>query len=120
VAHWRRLKALGGWVTLNSFFDEPTPHTREEVDGVVEGERPVEDRARDLAAVGHLAERRSLDRRRDLRVHGLHRGENGHPHVSTRNACARSIAFWTISTFSSRDGAMLIAASVTISAEAWR
>ena len=34
---------------------------------------------------------------------------------STPNDCARSIAFWTMSTLSSSVGAMLIAASVTIS-----
>ena len=35
-----------------------------------------------------------------------------------RSACARSIAFWMMSTLSSIVGAMLIAASVTISVSA--
>src|SRR5215217_7181510 len=39
--------------------------------------------------------------------------------VSTPRAWARSMAFWTMSTLSSRVGAMLIAASVTIRAESW-
>ena len=38
---------------------------------------------------------------------------------STPIACARSIAFWMMSTFASRSGAMLTAASVTISGSGW-
>ena len=49
------------------------------IDGVVEGERPVEDAAGDLAAVGHLAQRGGLDGRRDLRRHGLDRREDRDP-----------------------------------------
>ena len=52
---------------------------RAEIDGVVEGERPVQDAARDLAAVGHLAERRGFDGGRNLRVHGFHGGQDGDP-----------------------------------------
>ena len=37
----------------------------------------------------------------------------------TRSACARSIAFWMMSTLSSSVGAMLTAASVTISVSAY-
>ena len=40
-------------------------------DGVVERQRAVEHAARDLAAVGHLAQRRRLDGRGDLRVDRL-------------------------------------------------
>ena len=46
------------------------------IDGVVEGERPVEDAAGDLPAVGHLAERGRLDGRGNLRRHGLDRRED--------------------------------------------
>jgi len=53
---------------------------RAEVDGVVEGKRPVEDPARDLAAIGHLTERRGFDSRGHLRVHGLHSGQDRDPH----------------------------------------
>ena len=38
---------------------------------------------------------------------------------ATPMACARSIAFWTMSTFASRSGAMLTAASVMISGSGW-
>ena len=38
------------------------------IDGVVECQRPVEDAAGDLAAVGHLAERRRVDGRGNLRT----------------------------------------------------
>ena len=46
------------------------------IDRVVESERAVENAAGDLPAIGHLAERRRLDRRRDFRRHGLDRGED--------------------------------------------
>ena len=49
------------------------------IDGIVEGERPVEDAAGDLAAVGHLAERRGIDGRGNLRRHRLDGGKNGNP-----------------------------------------
>jgi hypothetical protein len=39
-------------------------------DGVVEGERPVEDAAGDLPAVGHLVQSRCVDRRLDLGRYG--------------------------------------------------
>ena len=94
---------------------------RLEADRVVERERAVEDAAGDLAAVGHLAQRRRLDRRRHLRVDRLHRRQDRDPHLRRRrSACARSIAFCTMSTLSSSVGAMLTAASVMISASAMR
>ena len=46
------------------------------IDRVVEGERPVEDAAGDLPAVGHLAERGGVDGRGNLRGHGLDRRED--------------------------------------------
>jgi hypothetical protein len=48
-------------------------------DGVVEGERAVEDAAGDLAAVGHLAQHGRVHRRLHRRVDGLHRGQDRHP-----------------------------------------
>ena len=51
-----------------------------EIDGVVERQRPIEDPARDLPAVGHLAQSRGLDGRGHLRVDGLHRRQDRHPH----------------------------------------
>ena len=46
--------------------------------GVVESERPVDDGAFDLAAVGHLAQRRGIQRGRHVRIDGLDRGEDSH------------------------------------------
>ena len=46
------------------------------IDGVVEGQRPVEHAAGDLPAIGHLAERRRLDRRGDFRGHGFDRRQD--------------------------------------------
>jgi hypothetical protein len=46
--------------------------------GVVEGQRPVEHCAFDLAAVGHLAQRGGIERGRHGRVHGFHRGQQRH------------------------------------------
>ena len=46
------------------------------VDRVVEGERAVEQAAGDLAALGHLAERRGLDGRGDLGRHRLDRRQD--------------------------------------------
>ena len=46
---------------------------------VVEGERSVEDAAGDLAAVGHLAERRRVDGRADVGRNGLDRREDRDP-----------------------------------------
>ena len=78
---------------------------------------PSRMRAGDLAAVGHLAQRRGLDRRGHLRVDRLHRRQDRDAHLRRRrSACARSIAFCTMSTLSSSVGAMLTAASVMISA----
>ena len=51
---------------------------RAQVDGVVQRQRPVEHAAGDLAALGHLAQRRGLDRRRHLRIDGLHRRQDRH------------------------------------------
>ena len=48
-------------------------------DGVVERERPVDDGAFDLAAVGHLAQRRRVQRGGHVRVDGLDRREDGDP-----------------------------------------
>ena len=47
------------------------------VDGVVERERAIEDGPGDLAAIGHLAQRGGLDRRRHLGIDVLHRREDG-------------------------------------------
>ena len=49
------------------------------IDGIVESERPVEDAAGDLAAIGHLAQSRRLDRRGDLGGDRLDGRENGNP-----------------------------------------
>ncbi len=49
------------------------------IDGVVEGERAVEDAAGDLAALGHLAERGRVDRRGDFRGHRLDGREDRNP-----------------------------------------
>ena len=46
-------------------------------DGVVEGERPIENAAGNLPAVGHLAERGRLHRRRNFRRHRFDRREDG-------------------------------------------
>lgn len=46
-------------------------------DGVIEGERAVDQAAGDLSAVSHLAEGDCLHRRGDLRVDGLDGGEDG-------------------------------------------
>ena len=62
------------------------------VDGVVEGERPLEQAAGDLAALGHLAEGRGLDGRGDLRRHRLDRGEDRDP-AACRGRC-RSRGRW--------------------------
>jgi hypothetical protein len=40
---------------------------------VTEGQRLVEQRARDLASISHLAEQRRAQRARDLRIHRLGR-----------------------------------------------
>jgi hypothetical protein len=45
-------------------------------DRIVEGERAIEDAAGDLAAIGHLAQRRCVDRRRNLRCNSFNRGED--------------------------------------------
>ena len=50
-------------------------------DRVVERERAVEDPAGDLAAVGHLAQRRRFDGRRHVRVHRLDRRQDRDPHL---------------------------------------
>ena len=48
------------------------------IDRVVKGERSVENAAGDLTAIGHLAERRSIDCRRDFWRHGFDRGKDRH------------------------------------------
>ena len=45
-------------------------------DGVVEGQRPVEQAASDLAAIGHLAQRRSVQRGRHRRADRLDCGQD--------------------------------------------
>ncbi len=45
---------------------------------IVEAERAVEDAAGDLAAIGHLAQRRRVDRRADVGRDRLDRGEDRH------------------------------------------
>ena len=47
-------------------------------DRVVEGQRSVEDAALDLAAIGHLAQRRRVERRADVRIDRLDRREDRH------------------------------------------
>ena len=84
-------------------------------DRVVERQWAVENAAGDLSALGHLAKRRGVDRGRHLRSHRFDRGENRDLGPFTPSEMARSIAFWQMSTLSSSVGAMLIAASVTIS-----
>jgi hypothetical protein len=49
------------------------------IDGVVERQRAVEDAARDLAALGHFAERGGVDGRRNFRCHSLDGGQNRNP-----------------------------------------
>ena len=67
------------------------------MDGVVEGERAVEDAALDLAAVGHLAEGRGIERRLDLRVDRLDGRKGSRPSVPRKPRMrARSIAFCTM------------------------
>ncbi len=67
-------------------------------DGVVEGQRAVEHAARDLTAIGHLAQRGRIQRGRHLRIHGLDRGQHARPWASAMpSMCARSIAFCTMS-----------------------
>ena len=53
-------------------------------DSGVEGQRSVEDAAGDLAAVGHLAESRRVQRGLDLRVHRFHSRQ--HRHLGLGNA----------------------------------
>src|SRR5207302_8097645 len=48
------------------------------VDRIVERQRPIEQAAGDLPAIGHLAKRRSLDSGRDLGDDGLYRRQNGY------------------------------------------
>ena len=50
-------------------------------DRIVERERPVEKRPRDLTPVRHLAQGGGLDRGRHLRRHRLHRAEDRHAHL---------------------------------------
>ena len=54
------------------------------VDRVVEGQRPVKHPPGDLPAVGHLAQRRCLDGRRNLRRHRLHRRQDRHARLPCR------------------------------------
>ena len=56
------------------------------VDGIVERQRPVEQSARDLSAVRHLAECGGLDRRRDLGGDSLDCRENRDPWRRAKSA----------------------------------
>ena len=55
---------------------DPLGAGRFHADGVVHGERPVDDAALDLAALGHLAQRRRVQGGGDLKVHRLDRRED--------------------------------------------
>jgi hypothetical protein len=61
--------------TCNLGFDA-LDSCRLKIDGIVEGERPVEDRAGDLSPVRHLAEGGRVDGGGDLRGHRFDSGEN--------------------------------------------
>ena len=106
----------------SAHWPDPPPGSRSvliccrlQVDGVVQRERAIDDRAGDLLAIGHLAQGRRLDGRKDV-------GDSQSPSLTglqpctslNFRACARSMAFCTMSTFSARVGAMLTAASDTI------
>ncbi|RAS37462.1 hypothetical protein BX591_103316 [Paraburkholderia bryophila] len=56
---------------------------RVRADRVVERQRTVDDRAADLAAIGHFAERGGVERRGDFRGDGFQRGQ--HRHFRQRN-----------------------------------
>ena len=58
-------------------FDSLDPR-RFHINGVVERQRSVEHAARDLPAIGHFAERRRLDRGRDLGGDGFDRRQDRH------------------------------------------
>ena len=74
-------------------------------DRIVEGQRAVEDAAGDLAAVGHLAQRGGIERGLDLLGNGLDRRQDRHAAAASMpSACARSIAFCTMSRLSSSVG----------------
>jgi hypothetical protein len=47
------------------------------IDGIVAGERPIEDAAGDLPALGHLAKRGGIDGRRNFRAYRFHRRKYG-------------------------------------------
>ena len=92
---------------------------RRRADGIVERERAVEQGAGNLTAIGHLAQRRGLERGGNLAL-----TVSIAQRIATRTsgapkACARSMAFWTMSTFPRASGAILTAASVIISASGW-
>jgi hypothetical protein len=72
--------------------------------GVVESQRAVEQAALDLAAVGHLAQRGGVDGGLDLGIDGFDRREDRHLGFGVPMMCARSMAFWMMSTFSSSVG----------------
>ena len=84
-------------------------------DRVVERERAVEEAALDLAALGHLAEAAASIVAGIFEVTVSTAARIATFGCSTPSDTARSIAFWQMSTLSSSVGAMLIAASVTIS-----
>ena len=85
-------------------------------DRVVQRQRPVQQPPViwPRSAILHSAAASMVDG--TLRIDRLHRAQDRHPDLGTPSACARSMAFWTMSTLSSRVGAMFTAASVMISA----
>ena len=92
-----------------------------EADGVVEGQRAVEDGAGDLAAIGHLARApppRSSTAPSGLTVSMALRIATRTSAYADAHAPGRS-AFCTMSTLTSSVGAMFTAASVMISASGW-
>jgi hypothetical protein len=84
-------------------------------DRVVEGQRAIEDGTGDLATVGHLAQRGGVGRADHARIDRLDGADDRHLGECDAEHRARSMAFWQMSRLVSRSGAMLIAASVTIS-----
>ncbi len=55
------------------------------IDGVIKGERAIQDAAGNLSAIGHLAQCSRIDRRRNFRGHRFNSGKNCHPRRSKAN-----------------------------------
>ena len=49
-------------------------------DGIVQGQRSVDDDALELSPIRHLGQRRRVDRARHVGVHGFHRRQHRHLH----------------------------------------